>query len=218
MSDIRKGIGEDALRDYREQLEPRASERRYWVAIRIWLGIGVFYFASFVFAFFYLKITNNYNRWDNPPVSAPMGWAIAVLAAIVVAGILFFAGERRPAGSQPSRSWAVVSEVLLLVAIAIQVWELMHGHLGFSPGHSGYTSVFVGWTISMVVWELGAAYWLWTLLAETPYRGSRKTPDGYAGSKADAQILLAQYSAFGLFLYFLGLVEVITFVCLYLIK
>ncbi len=141
--------------------EPRGWQpRALWVGARLLCGSISFFFASFLFAYFYLRSLDLHNNWKIGPVHPSLGLGVTIMACFVLSGLLFRLGARRPLDTF---STGVVAIVLALLAIALQCVE--YTTLGFGPASGGYASVFIGWTALYAVFALGGVYWIETQVA-----------------------------------------------------
>jgi heme/copper-type cytochrome/quinol oxidase subunit 3 len=184
------------------QWQPRAT----WVTARLLCGATTFFFATFVFAYFYLRSLDANKDWKIGHVSpAPaLGVAIAVL---LVLSALLMRQATRPAPQ--ALRLAAAALVLALVTVVLQVIEWTT--LGFGPASGGYASVYVGWTALYAVSTLICGYWLETQVA-TVWRARREGP-GPAGPRM-VQVNLEACSFFWSFFVALGVLE---FVVLYVV-
>lgn len=136
-----------------------------WTGSRLAVGGLTFLFGAFAFAYFYLKTTNSNGRWEGSGYSPPsmaMGVAIMLLV-LAAAGVQWVVLQRIKAGGK--RTWqagAAVALVLGLVAVGLQIAELLN--LPFYPGASGFCSVFTAFYPVLAVILLVALLWLEGLL------------------------------------------------------
>jgi heme/copper-type cytochrome/quinol oxidase subunit 3 len=143
-----------------------------WTGTRLAIGGLVFLFASFAFAYFYLRSVNSGGRWANTGYHAPsmLLGTIIMLAVLLSSGVNYYGLQRIKAGHK--QVWVVcglVALVLGLGAIATQIVELIY--LPFPPGSSGFASVFTGFYPVFIVVLLSGMIWLEILLA-----GGRSIP------------------------------------------
>lgn len=147
--------------------ELRAAEGALWTGARLLIGVVAFAFASLVFAYFYLRSSNNDQLWRPHGVTAPTGVGTAIFALTAALGLLTYFGNRRL--RQGARiDWQVAGWVVVvggLLVVGLQIWE--YTRLGFFPGSSGYASCFVAWGVMNVGLVLGATYWIETQLARS---------------------------------------------------
>jgi heme/copper-type cytochrome/quinol oxidase subunit 3 len=146
------------------EYEMRSAEGAMWTAGRLVVGIGVFFFASLAFAYFYLRSTNSDELWRPADITAPTAIGAAVFAFVVAGALLNGYGTVRLRRGD-TLDWEVSGWIAILggiVALGLQVWELTQ--LPFFPGSSGYASCFIGWAVMNIALLLTGLYWLETLL------------------------------------------------------
>jgi heme/copper-type cytochrome/quinol oxidase subunit 3 len=136
-----------------------------WTGSRLAIGALSFLFGAFAFAYFYLQSSNGHSSWLPKSTTPPHAWyGATIMGLIVVSALIQTVGlQQIKAGRKgPWVSAAVVALVLGLVAVALQIVELLT--LPFQPGQSGFASVFVGfYPVAMVTW-LSAMIWLEILI------------------------------------------------------
>jgi heme/copper-type cytochrome/quinol oxidase subunit 3 len=143
-----------------------------WTGSRLAIGALSFAFGCFLFAYFYLSSSNGHSKWLPSSTTPPQAWyGATIMALIVVSAVVQTVGlQQIKAGRKgPWASSALVALVLGLVAVALQIVELLN--LPFIPGESGFASVFVGfYPVAMVTW-VAAMIWLEILIVR-----ARKIP------------------------------------------
>lgn len=201
--------------------ELRAAEGATWTGTRLAIGIGIFFFASLAFAYFYLRSQNNENLWRaaGRAHTAPTAYGAAVLAFMLASVVLTALGVRRMKAGRMSEwlaaGWAAVLSGL--IALGLQIFELTH--LPFFPGASGYASCFIGWATMNIVAIVGAVYWSETLLARfTRLRRAFSEEGGESGSPLPAaRLFRANAEGAAAFMWFIAVVEVFFWVLFYVI-
>ena len=147
-----------------DNVEPEPREwqpRAIWVGGRLLCGSISFFFASFVFAFFYLQALDVNHNWKIG--ARPAGKGTRHLDHGPVRG------RRRglPAGRQAARGRRARRRddrgVFTLAAVALQFFE--YTQLGFGASQGGYASVFFGWTSLYAIVALMGVYWIWIQVA-----------------------------------------------------
>jgi heme/copper-type cytochrome/quinol oxidase subunit 3 len=141
-------------------------------------GATIFFFLSFVFAFFYLRSLNNHDLWRPSGVNPPDGWGVVIVAAFVLCAASF-GWAARVAGR--GRGWVAASGIALafgLLGCAAQAFE--YAHISFGPESGGYASVFFGWTALYVVVALLALYRVETIFAAGIRNRGQAPPEGFA--------------------------------------
>jgi heme/copper-type cytochrome/quinol oxidase subunit 3 len=220
-----------------EHEPPEVLARNLRTGSHLWSSATIFFFVGFLFAFFYLKVLDNAGLWRAKGVDPPIGLGTAVLVTFLLsAGIAWLAlRERRAAGTEASldqarlRGWRLRGLVALLLGLAAVVLQIVaYATLDFGPSSGGYASVYVGWTGMFAVFVLGGLYWLETIVA-TSYR-YRKTAHVEAGDAAGdpyrtghdiadpLALILPGLQAFVFFWLMLALIQVVTYVLLYLVR
>jgi heme/copper-type cytochrome/quinol oxidase subunit 3 len=120
---------------------PEWQPRAIWVSGRLLCGSISFFFASFVFAFFYLKALNVNHAWTIGHVKPPQGLGAAVMALFLLSAVLFRLGSRR---ADLALYTGAVAVLMALAAIAVQFFG--YTQLDFGAASGGYASVYYGWT------------------------------------------------------------------------
>jgi heme/copper-type cytochrome/quinol oxidase subunit 3 len=177
---------------------------------RVFASGVVFIFASFLFAFFYLRAINSNDLFKPAGVNAPVGFGIAILVGVLGAAVAFDLARRRLASDDQSgwRSGSAVALVLGLAVVVLQVIEYFA--LNFKTASGGYASVFWGWTLLFLLFWLGAVYWMETLVAQNAQHAR--------GRLEGAELLIPSADGCMVYLYTLAAVEVVAFILLYLVK
>jgi heme/copper-type cytochrome/quinol oxidase subunit 3 len=143
---------------------PEVYERNLWIGARVIAGTTIMFFASFVFAYFYLRSLNNTNQWHPGGVDAPQAWGAVIVALFVASAGLFVIAERI---ARRHGSWLAVAGLSLVLGLAGCVAQVLEwAHLDFGPQNGGYASVFIGWTALFVVFVLMAMFWIEITFAE----------------------------------------------------
>jgi heme/copper-type cytochrome/quinol oxidase subunit 3 len=187
--------------------EPREWQpRALWISARMLCGAVAFFFASFVFAYFYLRSLDLNKGWKIGSVHPSIGLGIAIALVLVLSAVLMRIAAIRSA--ETVRAGAAAA-ALALLAIVLQVIDWTT--LGFGPASGGYASVFIGWTSMYAVFTLACAYWIETQVA-TAWRARREGP-GLGGP----ELLSAGLEACSFFWTFYVAVGVLAFVILYIV-
>lgn len=196
-----------------EAVETFEDEPREWasrslsIGAKMFCGAVAFFFASFVFAYFYLRSLDPNHGWTiGKHVSPSGGLGVAIMATFVLSGLFLWIAARRPSDEF---SMGVASLTLALVGVGLQFLE--YSVLGFGPDSGGYASVFFGWTATYALAALWGIYWIETNVA-TIWRARRSASDLY-----DPVILRAGLSACSTCWTFFVAIGVLMFVVLYLV-
>jgi heme/copper-type cytochrome/quinol oxidase subunit 3 len=189
------------------------------VGARLLCGATIFFFMSFLFAYFYLRAINQEGQWRaHPPRVDPSGGlGLAIVLCVVVSALLAVLAHRRQS-ADGSWSAPVVGAIALgLIAVALQCIEYTRQKWG--PTDGAYASVYIAWTGFYAMFVLGAMYWLEINVA-TEIRERRK-PTARAGEGEtvyeDPDKLLPRGIGAPVFYWtFLAGIGVVTYVVLYL--
>lgn len=140
--------------------QPEPAEwqpRNIWVGGRLLCGAISFFFASFVFAFFYLKALDTNHGWKIGVVQPAKGLGISIMALIVVGAVIYRLAAKRPEVDELAAG--IIAVLFTLGAVALQFFE--YTVLSFGASNGGYASVFFGWTATYAVVALMGIYWIW---------------------------------------------------------
>jgi heme/copper-type cytochrome/quinol oxidase subunit 3 len=144
-------------------IEPEPAEwqpRALWVSGRLLCGAISFFFASFVFAYFYLRALDTNHHWVIGAVHPSKGLGAAIVALYVVGAVVYRLAAKRPADVLPA---GILAIVMSLAAVALQFFE--YTTLDFGSASGGYASVFFGWTALYAIVALLGIYWIETQMA-----------------------------------------------------
>jgi heme/copper-type cytochrome/quinol oxidase subunit 3 len=189
-----------------------------WTGSRLAIGGLSFLFGAFAFAYFYLESSNSHSKWLPSSTTPPRAWfGATIIALIVVSAITATVGlQQIKAGRKgPWASAALIALVLGLVAVALQIAELLN--LPFQPGQSGFASVFAGfYPVALVTW-LAAMIWLEILIMRArniPAISFVEQPPTYAQAY-EVQRFQSALSAFTLVWNYLAIVAFIFWLLFY---
>lgn len=185
---------------------PEQKERNLWAGSRLLVSSTVFLFLPFVFGYLYLASLNTANLWRPGHLTAPLGWGIAVLLAVVAsAGLVAWARSDLSRGMDSSSRWLSLAALVTgLAALVLQAVE--YSQLSFGPSDGGWASIFVSWTGFFAVVFLGAMVWLEITVA-TAFRNRSGV----------SSLERANLDALGFYLTFLAGLGAVTFTFLYLV-
>lgn len=197
-------------------IEPEPPEwqpRAIWVGGRLVCGAISFFFASFVFAFFYLKALDMNHNWKMGNVVPDGGFGIAIMALFLFSAVVYRLAARRPAGD--SMAAGMIAIFMGLVAIVLQFIE--YTVLDFGASQGGYAAVFFGWTATYAIVALMGLYWiqiqvatLWRVRRE----GQMRETDVPTSETA---LLLAGIEASSFYWAYFVAIGVLAYILLYLI-
>ena len=197
-------------------IEPEPPEwqpRAIWVGGRLVCGAISFFFASFLFAFFYLKALDTNHSWKIGHVVPDGGFGIAIAALFLFSAVIYRLAARRPAGD--SMAAGMIAVVMGIVAIVLQFVE--YTVLDFGASQGGYAAVFFGWTATYAIAALMGLYWieiqvasLWRVRRE----GKMRETDVPTSESA---LLLAGIEASSFYWAYFAAIGVLAYILLYLI-
>jgi heme/copper-type cytochrome/quinol oxidase subunit 3 len=198
-------------------LEPEPREwqpRALWFGARLLCGAATFFFASFLFAYFYLRSLDNNDSWKDGSVHPSAGLGLAITALLVLSAVVLRLGASRPTDTLGA---GIAALLMALLAIILQVVE--YTTLGFGPASGGYASVFLGWTAFYALFALGCVYWIETQMVSL-WRARREGVDRpvRAGVPAhDDDLIRAGIEACSFFWAFYVAIGVVAAIVLYLV-
>ena len=197
-------------------IEPEPPEwqpRAIWVGGRLLCGTISFFFASFVFAFFYLKALDMNHNWKIGNVTPDGGIGIAIAALFLFSAVIYRLAARRPAGD--SMAAGMIAVLMGLAAVVLQFVEYIVLDFGASQG--GYAAVFFGWTATYAIVALMGLYWiqvqvasLWRVRREGKMR-EIEVPT------SETALLLAGIEASSFYWAFFVAIGVLAYIVLYLV-
>jgi heme/copper-type cytochrome/quinol oxidase subunit 3 len=157
---------------------PELHERIDRVGFGLIAGSTIFFFVSFVFAYFYLRSLDNNGLWRPAGVNPPDGWGIVIAALFVLTALSFGYAAR---AARQGGAWVVASGIALafgLLGCAAQCFE--YAHIPFGPESGGFASVFIAWTALYVVVALLALYRVETIFAAGMRNRDAPPPEGFS--------------------------------------
>jgi heme/copper-type cytochrome/quinol oxidase subunit 3 len=197
-------------------IEPEPPEwqpRAIWVGGRLLCGAISFFFASFLFAFFYLKALDVNHSWKIGNVVPNGGFGLAIVALFLLSAVIYRLAARRPVGD--SMAAGMLAIVMGLAAVVLQFIEYIGLDFGASQG--GYAAVFFGWTATYAIVALMGLFWieiqvasLWRVRRE----GKMRETDVPTSETA---LLLAGIEASSFYWAFFVAIGVLAYIVLYLV-
>lgn len=192
---------------------PEWQPRAIWAGGRLLCGAIAFFFASFVFAFFYLKALDVNHNWKIGNVTPDGGIGVAIAALFLASAVIYRLAARRPAGD--SMAAGTIAVLMGIAAVVLQFIEYIVLDFGASQG--GYAAVFFGWTATYAVVALMGLYWIEIQVASL-WRVRR------AGEMRETEVptsetalLLAGIEASSFYWAFFVAIGVLAYILLYLI-
>ena len=135
---------------------PEWQPRAIWVGGRLLCGSISFFFASFVFAFFYLQALDVNHNWKIGHVQPAKGLGISIMALLVVGAVVYRLAAKR--NEIDEFIGGVIAVVFTLAAVGLQFFE--YTQLDFGAASGGYAAVFFGWTATYAIVALMGVYWI----------------------------------------------------------
>ncbi len=199
--------------DHIEPEPPEWQPRAIWVGGRLLCGAISFFFASFVFAFFYLKALDTNHSWKIGRVVPDGGFGIAIAALFLFSAVIYRLAARRPAGD--SMAAGMIAVLMGVAAVVLQFVE--YTVLDFGASQGGYAAVFFGWTATYAIVALMGLYWieiqvasLWRVRREGEMR-EIEVPT------SESALLLVGIEASSFYWAFFVAIGVLAYVLLYLV-
>ena len=192
---------------------PEWQSRAIWVGGRLLCGAISFFFASFLFAFFYLKALDVNHNWKIGHVIPDGGIGIAIAALFLFSAVIYRLAARRPAGD--SMAAGMIAVFMGVAAVVLQFIE--YTVLDFGASQGGYAAVFFGWTATYAIVALMGLYWievqvasLWRVRREGKMR-EIEVPT------SESALLLAGIEASSFYWAFFVAIGVLAYIVLYLV-
>ena len=197
-------------------IEPEPPEwqpRAIWVGGRLLCGAISFFFASFVFAFFYLKALDTNHSWKIGRVVPDGGFGIAIAALFFFSAVIYRLAARRPAGD--SMAAGMIAVVMGIAAIVLQF--VQYTVLDFGASQGGYAAVYFGWTATYAIAALMGLYWIEIQVASlwrVRRAGEMRETEGPA---SETDLLIAGIEASSFYWAFFVAIGVLAYILLYLV-
>jgi len=192
---------------------PEWQPRAIWVGGRLLCGAISFFFASFLFAYFYLRALDLSHKWTIGVVQPDGGIGLAVAALFLFSAVIYRLAARRPAGD--SMAAGMIAVLMGVAAVVLQFVE--YTVLDFGASQGGYAAVFFGWTATYAIVALMGLYWievqvasLWRVRREGKMRET-EVPT------SESALLLAGIEASSFYWAFFVAIGVLAYILLYLV-
>jgi heme/copper-type cytochrome/quinol oxidase subunit 3 len=174
-----------------------------------------FFFASFLFAFFYLQALDVNHNWKIGAVHPSKGLGVAIMALFLFGAVVYRLAAKRPEiDVLVAGAFAIVFS---LVAVGLQFFEYTQIDFGASQG--GYAAVFFGWTSLYAIVALFGVYWIEIQIANL-YRVRREGQREHAleGVEIDeADVLRAGIEASSFYWAYFVAIGVLAWIILYIV-
>jgi heme/copper-type cytochrome/quinol oxidase subunit 3 len=192
---------------------PQWQPRALWFGGRLLCGAISFFFASFLFAFFYLKALDLNHNWKIGHVVPDGGIGIAVMALFLFSAVIYRLASRRQAGDAIAAGMIAVA--MGVIAVALQFYE--YTVLDFGAASGGYAAVFFGWTATYAIVALMGLYWVQVQVASL-WRVQREgTTRETEVPTSEAAVLTAGIEASSFYWAFFAAIGVLAYILLYLV-
>jgi heme/copper-type cytochrome/quinol oxidase subunit 3 len=192
---------------------PEWQPRAIWVGGRLLCGAISFFFASFVFAFFYLKALDVNHNWKMGNVVPDGGIGIAIAALFLFSAVIYRLAAKRQAGD--AMAGGMIAVAMGVAAVVLQFFE--YTVLDFGASQGGYAAVFFGWTATYAIVALMGLYWieikvasLWRVRREGKPRETEVPTD-------EAALLTAGIEASSFYWAYFVAIGVLAYIVLYLV-
>jgi heme/copper-type cytochrome/quinol oxidase subunit 3 len=203
-------------------IEPEPPEwqpRAIWVGGRLLCGSISFFFASFLFAYFYLRSLDLNNTWTIGQVHPSSGLGAAIIACYVVGAVIYRLAAKREPDVLPA---AILCVLLSLLAVALQFFE--YTTLDFGASSGGYASVFFGWTALYAIVALLGIYWievqaanLWRLRRRGEASGDETSSSWHDMAASETELLQASIEASSFYWGYFVAIGFVAWVILYVV-
>jgi heme/copper-type cytochrome/quinol oxidase subunit 3 len=193
--------------------EPREWQpRALWVTGRMLCGAITFFFASFVFAYFYLDALDVNHNWKIGPVHPSQGLGVAVMALFLLGAVVYRLAVKRSEVDEVAAG--IIAVVFALLAVALQFFE--YTTLDFGAASGAYASVFIGWTATYAIAALLGIYWIETQVVSL-WRVRREGARHVEIPAGEEELLRAGIEASSFYWAYFVAIGVLAYIILYLV-
>jgi heme/copper-type cytochrome/quinol oxidase subunit 3 len=152
------------------QTDENTQRRTFLVGIRLFLAANTMLMGALLFAYLYLRATNNAGMWRPDGIDDLSGLHMAIIlvlqAACLVAVIVAIGAIRRDGSAY--RGVGIIALVLGLAAGAYRVWYQYHLGNGWVINNGTYTAVTEMWFGILIIELLVGVIWLFTIILPGP--------------------------------------------------
>lgn len=183
---------------------------------RLLCGSITFFFASFLFAYFYLLARNTNGHFRIGSTQPPVAMGTTIAGLLLIGAIVYRLAAHRP--SVDVLAAGIVALVCTLAAVALQFYE--YTTLSFGAASGGYAAVFFGWTAWYAVLALIGAFWIEIQVASLlrAHVGASERRSRREGvPAADIELLGAGIEASSFYWAYFVAIGVVAFIVLYLV-
>jgi heme/copper-type cytochrome/quinol oxidase subunit 3 len=191
---------------------PEWQSRAIWVSGRLLCGSISFFFASFLFAYVYLKSLDNNHSFTIGPVHPAKGLGLTIVALYVVGAVIYRLAARRPEVDELAAG--VIAVLCTLLAVALQFFE--YTILDFGAASGGYAAVFFGWTSTYAIVALMGVYWIQVQVASL-WRVRREGPRETDVPAGEEELLRAGVESSSFYWAYFVAIGVLAWIFLYLV-
>lgn len=199
-----------------DHIEPEPLEwqpRAIWVGGRLLCGAIAFFFASFVFAFFYLKALDLNHSWKIGNVVPAGGLGLCIACLFAASAIIYRLTARRPTGDV--MAGGMIAVLLALGAVALQFAE--YTVLNFGATQGGYAAVFFGWTSTYAVAALMGLFWIQIQVSSLIRVRREGRMREVEGPNTETDLLLAGIESSSFYWAFFVAIGILAYILLYLV-
>jgi heme/copper-type cytochrome/quinol oxidase subunit 3 len=175
-------------------------------------GSITFFFASFLFAYFYLRALDVNHNWTIGPVHPSQGLGVAVMALFVIGAVVYRLTVTRTEVDLLTGGGMAI--IFSLVAVVLQFVE--YSQLNFGAASGGYAAVFFGWTSTYAIVALFGIYWIETQVASL-WRIRRNGPSEIEIPAGEEELLRAGVEASSFYWAYFVAIGFLAYVVLYLV-
>ncbi len=150
------------------QTDERTQNRTFLVGIRLFLAANTMLMGAFLFAYLYLRATNNNGMWRPDGIDDLPGIHMAVILVLQAAALLAVVAAVGAARRGGHRALAAVASLLALVAGGYRVWYQYHLGAGWVINNGTYAAVTEMWLGILIIQLLVGVLWLFTIVLPGP--------------------------------------------------
>lgn len=194
---------------------PEWQPRALWLGGRLLCGSISFFFASFLFAYFYLQALDVNHNWKIGAVHPSKGLGVAIMALFLFGAVVYrLSAKREQVDVLLAGVMAIVSS---LIAVGLQFFE--YTKLDFGASQGGYAAVFFGWTALYAIVALFGVYWIEIQIASLwRVRRGGERPETLEGVAVnEAEILRAGIEASSFYWAYFVAIGVLAYIVLYIV-
>lgn len=150
------------------QTDERTQNRTFLVGIRLFLAANTMLMGAFLFAYLYLRATNNNGMWRPDGIDDLSGIHMAVILVLQAAALLAVLAAVGAVRRGGHRALGAVALLLALVAGGYRVWYQYHLGSGWVINNGTYPAVTEMWLGVLIIQLLVGVLWLFTIVLPGP--------------------------------------------------